>query len=78
VDAQQSAASSKKVLETPVSYRNVEFAEWLTMFLEFALTLAHLGRIKEAYDICEAAMAANVFFENPEDKFLINIATAGM
>ncbi|KAK9790446.1 putative Transcription factor tau subunit sfc4 [Seiridium cardinale] len=76
VDAQQSAVNSRKLLETTVSYRNVEFSEWLDLFLEYALSLAYSGRIKESYDVCDAALAANVFFENPDDKFLANIAKA--
>lgn len=76
VDAQQSAVNSRKLAETTVSYRNVEFAAWLDLFLEYALSLARADRIKEAYDVCDAALAANVFFENPEDKFLANIAKA--
>ncbi|KAH8653483.1 hypothetical protein BX600DRAFT_526676 [Xylariales sp. PMI_506] len=78
VDAQQSSTTTRKLLETTVSYRDVAFPEWLDLFLELALSLAHLGRTKEAYAVCESAMGANVFFENPEDKFLINITTAGM
>ncbi|KAI1859223.1 uncharacterized protein JN550_012143 [Neoarthrinium moseri] len=76
VDAQQSSINSRKLLETTVSYRNVDFSEWLHLFLEYALSLAHTGHFKDAYNICEAAMGANVFFENPEDKFLINITMA--
>ncbi|KAH6661145.1 hypothetical protein BKA67DRAFT_76467 [Truncatella angustata] len=76
VDAQQSSINSRRLLETTVSYRNVEFSEWLDLFLEFALSLAYSGRIKESYDVCDAALAANVFFENPDQKFLANITKA--
>lgn len=76
VDAQQSVINSRKLAETTVSYRNVDFATWLDLFLEYALSLAHSDRIMEAYDVCDAALAANVFFENPDDKFLANVAKA--
>ncbi|KAI0127740.1 hypothetical protein BJ170DRAFT_385887 [Xylariales sp. AK1849] len=73
LDAPQ-LTNASRVRETTVGYRDVAFPEWLDLFLELALSLAHSGKIKESYGVCESAMAANVFFENPEDKFIINVA----
>jgi general transcription factor 3C polypeptide 3 (transcription factor C subunit 4) len=67
-------SGTKKVEEVLVSYRNVEFKEWLELFLELALALAHAGKVREAYLVCDSAKDANVFFENTEDLFLIHIA----
>ena len=67
----------KRVHQTTVGYRDVSFSDWLNLFLEYALALAHTGSIKEAYEICDSAKDANVFFEVPEHLSLIYVASAG-
>ncbi|ORY69818.1 uncharacterized protein BCR38DRAFT_405494 [Pseudomassariella vexata] len=65
-----------RTTEVTVGYRDVGWQEWLDLFIEYALNLAHYGKVKEAYSICDSAKDANVFFENPEDIFLIQVAIA--
>ncbi|KAI0857991.1 hypothetical protein F4860DRAFT_505724 [Xylaria cubensis] len=61
---------------TAVSYRGVSFSEWLDLFLEYALSLAHLERFQESYQVCESARDAEVFAKNREDMFLIHVTWA--
>ncbi|KAI1265137.1 hypothetical protein F5Y18DRAFT_427258 [Xylariaceae sp. FL1019] len=59
-----------------VSYRGVPFGEWLELFLEYAIALAHLDRFQEAYKICESARDAEVFAKSKEDMFLVHTTWA--
>ncbi|KAI0165809.1 hypothetical protein GGR57DRAFT_448833 [Xylariaceae sp. FL1272] len=59
-----------------VSYRGVPFGEWLELFLEYAISLAHLDRFQEAYKICESARDAEVFAKSKEDMFLVHTTWA--
>ncbi|KAI1816026.1 hypothetical protein GGS20DRAFT_540629 [Poronia punctata] len=61
---------------TAVSYRGVSFSEWLDLFLEYAIGLAHLERFQESYQVCESARDAEVFAKNKEDMFLIHVTWA--
>ncbi|KAI1755350.1 hypothetical protein F4782DRAFT_488209 [Xylaria castorea] len=61
---------------TAVSYRGVSFSEWLDLFLEYAISLAHCERFQESYQVCESARDAEVFAKNREDMFLIHITWA--
>ncbi|KAI0456188.1 hypothetical protein F5B21DRAFT_513524 [Xylaria acuta] len=61
---------------TAVSYRGVSFSEWLDLFLEYAISLAHLERFQESYQVCESARDAEVFAKNREDMFLIHVTWA--
>ncbi|GAP86561.1 putative transcription factor tau subunit sfc4 [Rosellinia necatrix] len=61
---------------TAVSYRGVSFSEWLDLFLEYAVSLAHYERFQESYQVCESARDAEVFAKNKEDMFLIHVTWA--
>ncbi|KAI0971753.1 hypothetical protein F4678DRAFT_431779 [Xylaria arbuscula] len=61
---------------TAVSYRGVPFSQWLDLFLEYAVGLAHFERFQEAYQVCESARDAEVFNKNREDMFLIHVTWA--
>ncbi|KAI1310980.1 hypothetical protein F5Y03DRAFT_344639 [Xylaria venustula] len=61
---------------TAVSYRAVPFSQWLDLFLEYAVSLAHYERFQEAYQVCESARDAEVFNKNREDMFLIHVTWA--
>ncbi|TGJ82648.1 hypothetical protein E0Z10_g6107 [Xylaria hypoxylon] len=61
---------------TAVSYRGVSFSEWLDLFLEYAIGLAHYERFQESYHVCESARDAEVFAKNKEDMFLIHVTWA--
>jgi len=62
---------------TAVSYRGVSFSEWLDLFLEYAVGLAHHERFQESYQVCESARDAEVFAKSREDMFLIHVTWAG-
>lgn len=57
----------------PENYRGISFATWLDIFLDYALCLVRYGRHQEAYEICEAAKDAIVFYHCREDMFLIHV-----
>ncbi|RYO94267.1 hypothetical protein DL764_007865 [Monosporascus ibericus] len=59
-----------------IGYRGVPFSEWLDLFLEYAMGLAHYGRFQDAYKVCESARDAVVFSNSKEDLFLIHVAWA--
>ncbi|KAI1431161.1 hypothetical protein GGR50DRAFT_689933 [Xylaria sp. CBS 124048] len=61
---------------TALSYRGVSFSEWLELFLEYAIGLAHNEKFQEAYQVCESARDAEVFAKNKEDMFLIHVTWA--
>lgn len=61
------------VVGIPADYRGLQFGVWLDIFLEYSLCLAKAGRIKESYEICEAAKDSIVFFQSREDMFLIHV-----
>ncbi|KAI0532387.1 hypothetical protein GGR58DRAFT_490450 [Xylaria digitata] len=61
---------------TAVSYRGVSFSEWLDLFLEYAIGLAHYERFQESYQVCESARDAEVFAKSKEDMFLIHVTWA--
>jgi general transcription factor 3C polypeptide 3 (transcription factor C subunit 4) len=59
--------------EVPKEYRGIPFSMWLDIFLEHALCLARNGRMRESYDLCEAAKDCSVFYHSREDIFLIHV-----
>jgi general transcription factor 3C polypeptide 3 (transcription factor C subunit 4) len=59
--------------DIPKEYRGILFGTWLDIFLEYALCLARNGRMREAYDLCEAAKDSSVFYHSREDIFLIHV-----
>lgn len=59
--------------EVPENYRGISFSTWLDIFLDYALCLIREGKQQEAYDICEAAKDATVFYHSKEFMFLIHI-----
>jgi general transcription factor 3C polypeptide 3 (transcription factor C subunit 4) len=69
---------NKLAIEIPENYRGISFASWLDIFLEYAFCLVRSGRHREAYEICEAAKDAIVFYHSREDMFLIHICWCGM
>lgn len=60
-----------------MSYRGVSFAEWLDLFLEYAIGLAQVGRFQDAYKVCESARDTTIFSKSKEDVFLIHVTWAG-
>lgn len=60
--------------EIPEDYRGITFSAWLDIFLEFAMCLAREGKVRESYEICEAAKDAIVYYHSREDMFLIHVA----
>ncbi|RYP54600.1 hypothetical protein DL768_000660 [Monosporascus sp. mg162] len=60
-----------------IGYRGVPFSEWLDLFLEYAMGLAHYGRFQDSYKVCESARDAVVFSNSKEDLFLIHVTWAG-
>jgi general transcription factor 3C polypeptide 3 (transcription factor C subunit 4) len=66
------------VAEIPDDYRGIPFSTWLDIFLEYALSLARNGEKAEAYNLCEAAKDAIVFYHSREDMFLIHVCWCGM
>jgi len=63
--------------EVPENYRGISFSAWLDIFLDYALCLIREGKQQEAYDICEAAKDATVFYHSKEFMFLIHICWCG-
>lgn len=64
-------------INIPENYRGISFAAWLDIFLGYALCLVRFGREREAYEICEAAKDAIVFYHSREDMFLIHVCWSG-
>jgi general transcription factor 3C polypeptide 3 (transcription factor C subunit 4) len=60
--------------DIPADYRGISFNAWLDIFLGFAMCLAREGRMRESYEMCEAAKDAIVFYHSREDMFLIHVA----
>ncbi|OAA58477.1 sam domain containing protein [Niveomyces insectorum RCEF 264] len=56
-------------------YRGIPFDDWLALFLEYALRLAHAGRTAEAYAVCQAAHDSTVYRQN-DSAFLIHLTWA--
>jgi general transcription factor 3C polypeptide 3 (transcription factor C subunit 4) len=73
-----SEQASTPTVQIPEDYRGIPFSEWLDIFLEYALCLARTGNAREAYDLCEAAKDAIVFYHSREDLFLIHVCWCGM
>ncbi|OTB17969.1 hypothetical protein K445DRAFT_315719 [Daldinia sp. EC12] len=69
-------SGADKQVKVAVSYRGVSFAEWLDLFLEYAIGLAQVGRFQEAYKVCESARDTTIFSKSKEDVFLIHITWA--
>ncbi len=65
-------------IDIPDDYRGIPFSTWLDIFLEYALCLAKNGNAREAYNLCEAAKDAIVFYHSREDMFLIHVCWCGM
>ncbi|CAK7562487.1 MAG: transcription factor TFIIIC subunit tfc4 [Sporothrix epigloea] len=56
-------------------YRGIPFDDWLALFLEYALSLAHAGRTTEAYAVCQSAHDSNVY-QSEDSMFLIHMTWA--
>ncbi|KAI1632115.1 hypothetical protein F4809DRAFT_629154 [Biscogniauxia mediterranea] len=70
------SAERKLGERTAISYRGVPFNDWLELFLEYAVSLAHCGKFQEAYKVCEYARDAEVFAKSREDMFLLHVTWA--
>ncbi|EHK98068.1 putative Transcription factor tau subunit sfc4 [Glarea lozoyensis 74030] len=44
------------------TYRGMSFDAWLDIFMEFAICLAKRGKLKESYEMCQAAKDCSRFF----------------
>ncbi|PQE13109.1 hypothetical protein CJF30_00003016 [Rutstroemia sp. NJR-2017a BBW] len=71
--ADADSKTTSRAAGIPADYRGIPFGTWLDIFLEYAICLAKEGKAKEAYEICEAAKDAIVFYHSREDMFLIHI-----
>ena len=71
------SAENDEDRQIPTSYRDISFAEWLDVFLKYALCLSRRGDTIGAYDIISAAYDANVFYHSSEFVFLIHVCWAG-
>ncbi|CAK7227941.1 transcription factor TFIIIC subunit tfc4 [Sporothrix bragantina] len=56
-------------------YRGIPFDDWLALFLEYALGLAHAGRTTEAYAVCQSAHDSTVY-QQEDSMFLIHMTWA--
>lgn len=56
-------------------YRGIPFDDWLALFLEYALGLAHAGRTAEAYAVCQSAHDSTVY-QQEDSMFLIHMTWA--
>lgn len=70
-------STERQTKQVPVSYRGVPFDEWLLLFLEYAISLAQVGKFEQAYKVCESARDASIFAKSKEDLFLIHVTWAG-
>ncbi|KAI1505503.1 hypothetical protein F5X99DRAFT_368242 [Biscogniauxia marginata] len=70
------SAERKLGERTAISYRGVPFNDWLELFLEYAVSLAHYGKYQDAYKVCEYARDAEVFAKSREDMFLLHVTWA--
>lgn len=61
-------------IEVPEDYRGIPFNSWLDIFLDFALCLARHGKMKESYEMCQAAKDCALWYHCREDLFLIHLA----
>ncbi|KAL7626946.1 transcription factor TFIIIC subunit tfc4 [Parahypoxylon ruwenzoriense] len=62
--------------QVAISYRGVPFDEWLDLFLEYAISLAQIGKFQDAYKVCESARDAMIFSKSKENLFLIHVTWA--
>jgi len=56
-------------------HRGIAFNDWLELFIEYAISLAHAHRVQESYAICQAARDSLVY-QQSDHMFLIHIAWA--
>ncbi|KAJ9154733.1 Transcription factor tau subunit sfc4 [Pleurostoma richardsiae] len=56
-------------------HRGIPFDEWLDLFLEYAISLAHTQQAHEAYRVCQSARDSIVYKSN-DNMFLIHVAWA--
>ena len=57
----------------PQDYRGIPFHAWLDIFLEYALNLAHHGKLTFSYDVIAGARDANVFYHSSDSILLIHV-----
>ncbi|EPE36106.1 TPR-like protein [Glarea lozoyensis ATCC 20868] len=56
------------------TYRGMSFDAWLDIFMEFAICLAKRGKLKESYEMCQAAKDCVIFFHSRNDMFLLHLS----
>lgn len=64
---------NKQVVNVPSDYIGISFSLWLDIFLEYALCLVRQAKYRIAYEICEAAKDAIVFYHSRQHMFLIHV-----
>ncbi|KJR87796.1 general transcription factor 3C polypeptide 3 (transcription factor C subunit 4) [Sporothrix schenckii 1099-18] len=69
------AAAPAPLASARRDYRGIPFDDWLALFLEYALGLAHAGRTTEAYAVCQSAHDSTVYRQE-DSMFLIHLAWA--
>lgn len=52
-------------------FRGLDFDTWLYIFMQYAIYLAKYDNFQDAYDVCNAAKEANVFFQDKRRTFTI-------
>jgi hypothetical protein len=58
-------------------FRGLDFDTWLYIFMQYAICLAKHDNYQDAYDVCNAAKEANVFYHNKRRTFIIYITWLG-
>ncbi|EFX00630.1 sam domain containing protein [Grosmannia clavigera kw1407] len=74
----QNLTPTDAIDKTPAArrdFRGIPFDDWLALFLEYALGLAHNGRAAEAYAVCQAAHDSTVYRQH-DSAFLIHLTWA--
>ncbi|KAG9289720.1 hypothetical protein G9A89_014455 [Geosiphon pyriformis] len=54
-------------------FRGKSFEEWFEFFIKYSITAVTNGFEKEAYSVLKAACAANVFFHNEGQRFILKM-----
>ncbi|KAK4189579.1 hypothetical protein QBC35DRAFT_493061 [Podospora australis] len=73
VEGQEPGA--KVAIKLPQEHRGIPFSTWLDIFLNYAFSLVHAGKHREAYLVCHAARDS-VVWTSTENTFLIHVAWA--
>ena len=58
-----------------LDHRGIPFNDWLDLFLEYAIGLAQVGKVKEAYAVCISARDS-IVYQAKDNMFLIHLTWA--